>query len=158
MPLTDKKLSYCWQTVKRCPLVNDCNLLAWFSNFCLPLSHLLPSVRGIPSCYRVDIWYEKTRIAGLQSGEGRMMIDSVIWAPYISVTVTDWQTDSHVTIPNAVPMHCIGRQKLQIRLITDYPRTKLRSEYINWTLNIWSLFNICSVCLTSIVLHFCVFY
>jgi len=31
-------------------------------------------------------------MAGLQSGEGRMMIDSVVWAQYINVT------DSHVAI------------------------------------------------------------
>jgi len=35
-------------------------------------------------------------MAGLQSGEGRMMIDSVVWAQYINVT--DTQTDSHVAI------------------------------------------------------------
>jgi len=33
-----------------------------------------PQLRGIPSSYRVHIWYEKTRMAGLQSGEGHMMI------------------------------------------------------------------------------------
>jgi len=31
-------------------------------------------------------------MAGLQSGEGRMMIDSVIWAEYINVTDTNTQT------------------------------------------------------------------
>jgi len=34
------------------------------------------------------------RMAGLQSGEGRMMIDSVDWAQYINGT----DTDSHVAI------------------------------------------------------------
>jgi len=43
---------------------------------------------GNPSSYRVHIWYGKTRMAGLQSGEGRMMIDSVVWAQYINVTDT----------------------------------------------------------------------
>jgi len=38
-------------------------------------------------------------MAGLQSAEGRMMIDSVVWAPYINVT--DTQTDIHVAIANA---------------------------------------------------------
>jgi len=38
------------------------------------------------SSYRVHIWYGKTRMTGLQSGEGRMMIDSVVWAQYINVT------------------------------------------------------------------------
>jgi len=38
--------------------------------------HLMPSLREIPSSYRVYIWYGKTRMAGLQSREGCMMIDS----------------------------------------------------------------------------------
>jgi len=40
-------------------------------------------------------------MAGLQSREGRMMIDSVVWAQYINVT--DRHTDSHVAIANAAP-------------------------------------------------------
>jgi len=35
-------------------------------------------------------------MAGLQSGYGRMMIDSVVWAQYINVT--DRQTDRHIAI------------------------------------------------------------
>jgi len=31
---------------KRSPLVNDCDLLAWFSDFCVPFSHLTLSVGG----------------------------------------------------------------------------------------------------------------
>jgi len=52
----------------------------------LTFTHLTPSMRKITSSYRVHIWYEKTRMAGLQSGEGRLMIDSVVWAQYINVT------------------------------------------------------------------------
>jgi len=48
---------------------------------------------GITSIYRVRIWYWKTRMAGLQSGEGSMMIDAVVWTQYINVT--DTQTDRH---------------------------------------------------------------
>jgi len=55
---------------------------------------------GIPSSDRVLILYEKTRMAGLQSGEGCMMIDSDVWAQRINVT--DIQTDSHVSIANAL--------------------------------------------------------
>jgi len=54
----------------------------------LALSHLTPSMRGVPRSYRVHVWYEKIRTAGLQSGEGRMMIDSVVWAQHINVTAT----------------------------------------------------------------------
>jgi len=58
-------------------------------------------MRGIPPSYRVRIWCGKTRLAGLQYCEGRMMTDSVVWAQYINVT--DTQTDSHVAIANALP-------------------------------------------------------
>jgi len=43
-------------------------------------------------------------MAGLQSSEGRMMIDSVVWAQYISAT----DTDSHVAIAMAALTHCVG--------------------------------------------------
>jgi len=56
---------------------------------------------GMSLSYRVHIWYGETRMAGLQSGEGRMMIDSVVWAQYVNVT--DRHTDSHVAIANAAP-------------------------------------------------------
>jgi len=42
---------------------------------------------------------EQTKIAGLEPGEGRTTIDSVVWAQYINVS--DRQTDSHVAIANA---------------------------------------------------------
>jgi len=104
--INNKKPSYCWQTARRlcysfpcctiksCPLVNDCNLLLRFSNFYLPLSHLTPS---LPLGYLVHVWRGKTRMAGLQSGEDHMMIDSVVWAQYINVTDrhTDTQTRRH---------------------------------------------------------------
>jgi len=47
--------------------------------------------------YRVHIWYGKTRMDGLQSRKGRMMISSVVWAQYINVTGTH--------IANAAPTH-----------------------------------------------------
>jgi len=54
-------------------------------------------------------------MAGLQVGEGRMMIDSVVWAQYINVThshvAMTWQTHCHVAVANAAPTHCVGRQK-----------------------------------------------
>jgi len=63
----------------------------------------MPSMMGISSSYRVHIWYGKTRMAGLQSGEGRMMIDSVVWAQYINMTHTHTQPrhDSN-SRPNAL--------------------------------------------------------
>jgi len=56
------------------------------------------SMRGISSSCRVHIWYDRTRMAELQSCEGRMMIDSVVWVQYINVTDTHTHTDSHVAI------------------------------------------------------------
>jgi len=79
--------------------------LVVFSDIYLPLSHLTLSMRGILSSYRVHIRCGKARTAGLQSGEGRMMIDSVVWAQHINVT--DTHTDSHVAVANAVPMQCV---------------------------------------------------
>jgi len=49
------------------------SILAVFCDIYLPLSHLTSSMRGMPSSYH--IWYRKTRMAGLQSGENRMMIN-----------------------------------------------------------------------------------
>jgi len=49
---------------------------------------------GIPSSYRVHIWYGKTRTAGVQSREGRIMIDSVVWVQDINVTDSQPSTQS----------------------------------------------------------------
>jgi len=85
------------------PLVNDCHLgaefctvirqrpaldsiLAWFSDFPTPLTS--DALNEGDPLERVHIWCRKTRIAGLQYGEGRMMISSVVWAQYINVTDT----------------------------------------------------------------------
>jgi len=51
-----------------------------------------PSMKGIRWSYRVHIQHGKSRMAGLQSVEGRMIINSVVWAQYINVT--DTQTAS----------------------------------------------------------------
>jgi len=83
----DKKLSYRWQTewrsctlccaVKSCPLVNDCDLLAWFSDFYLPVSHLTLSTKETPSSYRVIFGTEKLE-----------------WVGYNLVKVAWWSTQS----------------------------------------------------------------
>jgi len=64
-------------------------------------------------------------MAGLQSGEGRMMLDSVVWAQYINVT--DKHTDSHVAIANAAQTQGVGRQKLGV-LSTALRTTELESQ------------------------------
>jgi len=53
-------------------------------------------------------------MAALQSGEGRMMIDLVVWPQYINVTDTQTHshshTDSHVAIAISALTHCVGRE------------------------------------------------
>jgi len=68
-----------------------------------------PQCTGSPRAIRFIF---KSRMAALQSGEGCMMIDSVVWAQYINVTdiQKDRQTHSHVTIANTISMHCVGWQ------------------------------------------------
>jgi len=67
---------------------------------------------GIPSSYRVHIWYGKTRLTELQSGAGRMIIDSVVSAQYINVS--DRQTDSPVAIAvAALTQYASGGKNLQ---------------------------------------------
>jgi len=48
-------------------------------------------------------------MAGLQSGESCLMIDSVVWAQYI--TVTDRHTDSHVVTAIAALMQHVSGSK-----------------------------------------------
>jgi len=54
------------------------------------------------------IWYGKTRMTGLQSGEGRMMIDSVIWAQYMNITDTQ---------------HCVPAAKIIVEPWLNYNST-----------------------------------
>jgi len=88
----------CWMTA----------ILAEFCEFYLPIPHLTPSLRGIPSSYQVHIWSGKTRMAGLQSGEGRIMIDS---SRLGTIHQRGRHTDSHVAIANASLTHYVARQK-----------------------------------------------
>jgi len=64
---------------------------------------------GIPQVIGFIFGIVKTRMAGLQSREDRMMINQVDWALYINVT--DTQTDSHISIANTALTHCVGWQK-----------------------------------------------
>jgi len=50
-------------------------------------------------------------MAGLQSGEGRMMIDSVVWAQYINAT--DRHTDSDVAIARDT-LYVGGKQQTKL--------------------------------------------
>jgi len=59
-------------------------------------------------------------MAGLQSGEGRMMIDSVVWTHYINVT--DRHTDSHFAVANAAPtQYGIKRNEIKGFYISHQP-------------------------------------
>jgi len=97
--------------VRSCPVVNDNDSLAGFSDVYPPLPFDAFNEGDLLELSGL-FWCGKTRMAGLQSGKGLMMIDSVVWAQYINVTdrQTDRQTDRYVTIADAVPTHCVGRQ------------------------------------------------
>jgi len=72
-------------------------LLVVFSDIFLPFFHLTPSMRKVSSSYRVHIWYGKTRMAGLQSGEARTLHGDrlrVVWTHNTSAWQTDRQTDA----------------------------------------------------------------
>jgi len=108
-----KKLSYCWQTTQHLrTLIFNAVLLAaalwWMTAIYWPDFLTLPTSLPFDAySYRVHIWYGKTRMAGLQSDEGRMIIDSVIWAQHI--IMTDAQS---AMSPQQMPCpHCVGRQK-----------------------------------------------
>jgi len=68
-------------------------------------------------------------MAGLQSDEGRMMIESVVWTQYINVTDTETATkrdrQPRRHIANAAPTHCVGRQK---RIAHSTAKKHLMSE------------------------------
>jgi len=80
----------------------------------------------------------KTRMAGLQSGEGRVIIDSVVWAQYINVT--DIHTHSHVTTAIASLTHCVRAAKTETEIKKNFeteftaknciviPRTKINQH------------------------------
>jgi len=95
------KFSCCWQTARRlCKLSRAViwwmtAIYCWdFPTYTYPLSFDALK-KGIPSSYWIYIWYGNTRMAGLKSGKGRMMIDSVVWAQYINVTDTHRQPRRH---------------------------------------------------------------
>jgi len=63
--------------------------------------------KGVPLELSDNIWYAKTRMAGLQSDKGRMMINSVVLAKiHPRDRHTDRHTDRHGTIANVAPTHC----------------------------------------------------
>jgi len=77
-----------------CPLANDWIIGRIFR--LLPTSLPFDALNeGVPLSYQVHIWYRKTRMAGLRPGEGRMMIDSVVWAQQINVTDTQTATSPY---------------------------------------------------------------
>jgi len=51
----------------------------------------------------------KTRMNGLQCGEGHMMTNSVVWTH--NINATDRQTDSHVAIAVAALTHGVWRRQ-----------------------------------------------
>jgi len=91
-------------------------------------------MRGISSSYRVHIWYGKTRLAGLQYDEGRMMIDSVVWAQYINVTDTQTDTQPRRHSKSRPKGTASGRQKLEppeeVGMSTFYTRIRRKKNWL----------------------------
>ena len=61
-------------------------------HFSAPLSHLTPPMGWILLSYLIQIWHRKTRVHGLQSGAGYIMLDLAILIQYVNVT--DTQSDT----------------------------------------------------------------
>jgi len=87
--------------VKSFPLVNDWIYWSEFPTFTHPFAIWRPRW-GNPLELSGHIWYGKTRTAGLQSGKGRMMIDSSCLG---AIHQRDRHTDRHVAISNAAPTY-----------------------------------------------------
>jgi len=85
------------------------SILAVFSNFC-PIWRLQweDPLELSGSLFGV----EKTRMAGLQSGKGRTMIDLVVCAQYINLTDTQTATQPH-RHSNSRPNDCIRAAKTE---------------------------------------------
>jgi len=88
-----KKLSCRWQTARRlCTPIwaafRWMTAIYWpnFPTFTYPSPIWRPQWKGCPRAIGFIFGTTKTRMAGLQSGEARMMIESVVWAQYINVT------------------------------------------------------------------------
>jgi len=101
------KLSYRWQTARLCTPPRA--VLWWMTAINWPDFPTFPLLldvlnKGNP-LELSGIGYGKTRMAGLQSGEGRMMIDSVVWPQYVNVT--DTQPRRHSKYRTT---HCVERQ------------------------------------------------
>jgi len=67
-------------------------------------------MREIPWSYLVHIRCRKTRMAGLQTGGGHVMIDSVVWAQYVYMTDAHRQTRRQTI---ALRTQCVGRKKIE---------------------------------------------
>jgi len=124
--------------VNSCPLVNYCHLLAVFSKFYPPLSHLAPSMRRIPSSYQVNIWYGRTGTTELQSGEGRKMFASVVWAQHINVTDTQTAASHYRTNALRHATETFGQSNLAKAALNPGPLTIGGSEPLSNTMFIRS--------------------
>jgi len=102
----------------RLPLVNDCDLLAVFSDFYLSLFYLTFSMRASPRTIGLIFSMEKLEWPGYNLvkvawwSTQSLGHNTSTWQTHRSTDrQTDRQTDSHVAIANAAPTHCVGRQE-----------------------------------------------
>jgi len=69
-------------------------ILAQYSDFCLPHLYSTPPLGGFPSEYRHTVWYRKTRLAWLPDGEKILKICLFVLTKFTNVTDTDAHTDT----------------------------------------------------------------
>jgi len=68
-------------------------------------------------------------MAELQSGEGHMMINPVVWAQYINVT--DRQTGKYIAIATAAVMHyATGGKKLVVDCVSKGQIGQITRKYL----------------------------
>jgi len=87
--------------VQNCPLVNDCDLLAGFSDF----YHVTPSITTeLSGSYLIWENWNGWATIWRRSHDYRL-------SRLGTMHLRDRHTDSHVAIANAAPTHCVRRQK-----------------------------------------------
>jgi len=78
-----------------------------FLHFCLHLSPLMPSTKGIPQATGFIFGTEKLEWLGYN------LVKVAWWSTQsFGHNTSTWHTDSHVAIANSMPMHYAGSQKI----------------------------------------------
>jgi len=109
--------------------------------------HLTPPISGIPSSYRVHIWYGKIRMAGLHTTSWRSHDDRL--RRLGTIHQRNRQTDSHVTIANTALMQYVSAGKNEQNSRRSFPYW---DRFWLWSLTDsgWTLFEVKSIPLVKL--------